>query len=87
MAISNYEHVGKTMEVLRQGLQPFIERELQVQYGKYWITKATAGWRNELNWPENAASPIGMSLPCCASRGSSGTRSSARPWALLSAHW
>ncbi|MBK9709775.1 MAG: DUF499 domain-containing protein [Kouleothrix sp.] len=57
MAITNYERVGKAMDLLRQGLHPFIERELQAQYGKYWITKVTAGWRNELNWSEDSDSP------------------------------
>lgn len=53
MAISNHERVGKTMELLRQGLQPFIERELQAHHGKYWITAVTAGWRNELTWADD----------------------------------
>ncbi len=53
MAISNYERVGKAMDLLRQGLQPFIEREFQAQYGKYWITTVTNGWRNELNWADD----------------------------------
>src|SRR5215216_3087301 len=57
MATTNYERVGKAMDLLRQGLHPFIERELQAQYGKYWITKVTAGWRNELNWSEDSDSP------------------------------
>jgi predicted AAA+ superfamily ATPase len=57
MAITNYERVGKAMDLLRQGLHPFIERELQAQYGKYWVTKVTAGWRNELNWSEDSDSP------------------------------
>ena len=29
MAITNHERVGKTMELLRQGLAPFVEREFQ----------------------------------------------------------
>ncbi|NTU78039.1 MAG: hypothetical protein HGA45_01340 [Chloroflexales bacterium] len=53
MALSNYERVGKTMELLRQGLLPFVERELQAQHGKYLVTKATAGWRNELTWADD----------------------------------
>jgi predicted AAA+ superfamily ATPase len=57
MATTNYERVGKAMDLLRQGLQPFIERELHAQYGKYWITTVTAGWRNELNWSEDADNP------------------------------
>ncbi|MFQ3591505.1 MAG: Swt1 family HEPN domain-containing protein, partial [Chloracidobacterium sp.] len=50
MAITNYERVGKTMELLRQGLQPYIERELQQRYGKYWVTTVTNGWPYELTW-------------------------------------
>jgi len=38
MAISNHERVGRSMELLRQGVQPFIERELQAHHGKYWVT-------------------------------------------------
>jgi len=52
MATTNYERVGKTMELLRQGLQPFVERELQAQHGKYWVTTVTTGWRNELTWAD-----------------------------------
>jgi predicted AAA+ superfamily ATPase len=53
MAISNYERVGKTMDLLRQGVQPFIERERQAQHGKYWVTSVTSGWRNELTWRDD----------------------------------
>ena len=52
MALSNYERVGKTMELLRQGLQPFVERELQAQHGTYWLTKTTAAWPNEISWDD-----------------------------------
>jgi predicted AAA+ superfamily ATPase len=57
MAITNYERVGKALELLRDGLRPFIERELSTKYGKYWITEATKGMQNELNWPEGADMP------------------------------
>ncbi len=53
MATTNYERVGKVMNLLRQGLHPFIERELQAQYGKYWVTTVSAGWRNELTWGDD----------------------------------
>ncbi|MGB9687203.1 MAG: hypothetical protein ACPLYX_11985, partial [Rectinema subterraneum] len=33
MAISNYERVGKTMELLRSGLAPFVEREVNSRMG------------------------------------------------------
>jgi hypothetical protein len=32
MAISNHERVGKAMDLLKQGLAPFIERELKSVY-------------------------------------------------------
>lgn len=57
MAITNYERVGKALEFLRDGLKPFVERECSAKYGKYWITKVTAGWQHDLNWPEGADLP------------------------------
>ena len=53
MATTNHERVGKTMDLLRQGLQPFVERELATHHGKYWVTTVTNGWRNELTWRDN----------------------------------
>lgn len=41
MAISNQERVGKAMELLRDGLKPFVERELQSVAGTSW-TQAVA---------------------------------------------
>ena len=35
MAISNYERVGKALELLRDGLTPFVSRELEAKLGKY----------------------------------------------------
>ncbi len=57
MAITNYERVGKALDLLRDGLYPFVQRELQAKLGKYWITEATAGWRNELTWPADQDEP------------------------------
>src|SRR5215207_6858894 len=58
MAITNYERVGKALDLLREGLQPFIQRELQAHFGKYWITEATAGWPpNALVWPADQEEP------------------------------
>jgi hypothetical protein len=36
MALSNQERVGKGMELLRDGLRPFIERELKARLGVSW---------------------------------------------------
>ena len=57
MAITNYERVGKALELLRDGLRPFVARELAARHGKYWITAVTASWPNELNWREGDAEP------------------------------
>ena len=36
MAISNSERIGKGLELLRDGLAPFVEREMQAQYKERW---------------------------------------------------
>ncbi len=48
MAITNRERVGKAMDLLSEGLKPFVERELLAERGKYWVTAVTANWQNEL---------------------------------------
>ena len=57
MAITNHERVGKTLDLLNQGLVPFVERELAARYGKYWITAVTANWPNDPKWPEDQEQP------------------------------
>lgn len=42
MAITNHERVGKMLDLLRDGLQPFIERELQAQYQQLWLEEVRA---------------------------------------------
>jgi predicted AAA+ superfamily ATPase len=57
MAITNYERVGKALELLRDGLRPFVARELQARHGTYWITAVTASWPNDLTWKEGEDEP------------------------------
>lgn len=57
MAITNHDRVGRALDLLKEGLRPFVERELKAYYGTYWITKATEHWRNDLVWPEDADEP------------------------------
>ena len=57
MAITNHERVGKTLDLLREGLLPFVQRELSSKYGKYWITKVTEDWQHDLNWSDDADLP------------------------------
>jgi len=37
MAITNHERVGKALDLLKDGLRPFIERELKAQYQQGWF--------------------------------------------------
>jgi len=39
MAVSNLERVGKALELLNKGLQPFVERELKTAYRDRWIVE------------------------------------------------
>jgi len=57
MAITNYERVAKAMNLLKDGLRPFVERELEAHHGKYWVTKVVEGWKHELTWPEGQEQP------------------------------
>lgn len=42
MAITNHERVGKALDLLKQGLQPFVERELKAQHAQLWFEEAKA---------------------------------------------
>ena len=42
MAITNHERVGKMLDLLRDGLRPFIERELKAQYQQLWLEEVRA---------------------------------------------
>jgi predicted AAA+ superfamily ATPase len=42
MAITNQERVGKAMDLLRDGLRPFAERELKAKHGERWATEVKA---------------------------------------------
>jgi len=47
MAITNHERVGRALELLRDGLLPFVTREMEHRHGKHWVTHATASWTHE----------------------------------------
>src|SRR3989442_5700456 len=42
MALSNHERVGKAMDLLKEGLRPFVEREMKVQHKQLWFEQAKA---------------------------------------------
>ncbi len=39
MAITNHERVGKTLELLKTGLGPFVEREFKAKFGENWASE------------------------------------------------
>jgi predicted AAA+ superfamily ATPase len=42
MAITNHERVGKALDQLKEGLQPFVERELKAKHAQLWFDQAKA---------------------------------------------
>jgi len=42
MAITNHERVGKALGLLKEGLRPFVEREMKAQHGQLWFEQAKA---------------------------------------------
>jgi predicted AAA+ superfamily ATPase len=57
MALSNHERVGKALDLLHEGLRPFVARELEAKHGKYWVTTVTAGWPRDLEWRDGDDAP------------------------------
>ena len=63
MAITNSERVGKALDVLKDGLRPFVERELKATYKNRWLDTAKPSfpdWQQPgkdgegLNWDSQA---------------------------------
>ncbi len=46
MSQSNRDRVGRALEILNTGLQPFIEREMQSAHGTCWLQEAAANLRD-----------------------------------------
>jgi predicted AAA+ superfamily ATPase len=42
MAVTNHDRIGKAMELLKEGLTPFVERELKAQHAQRWFEEARA---------------------------------------------
>src|SRR5437588_1613422 len=40
MAMTNHERVGKALDLLKDGLQPFVEREMKAQHAQMWLDQA-----------------------------------------------
>lgn len=53
MAITNRDRVGRAMDLLKDGLRPFVERELTAKFGKYWITEVTQSWKHDIGFEDD----------------------------------
>lgn len=45
MAITNHERIGKSLDLLKDGLQPFAEREMKTQHAQLWFEQVKASVR------------------------------------------
>lgn len=45
MAITNHERVGKALDMLKEGLRPFVEREMKSQHAQQWFEQMKASVR------------------------------------------
>ncbi len=60
MAITNYERVTKALNLLRDGLRPFVERELKSQYQQNWFEEIkTSLSPQQLSFASTESEPFG----------------------------
>ncbi len=50
MATTNYERVGRALDLLKDGLSPFVEREFEAHYHEGWNTQAAQTLRQDREW-------------------------------------
>lgn len=50
MAITNHDRVGKALTDLQLGLMPFVQRELEASYGRYWPARAKESLERSYGW-------------------------------------
>jgi hypothetical protein len=53
MATTNHDRVGKALELLRQGLAPYIEREMRAAYENQWRKQAAYSLKREADLPDD----------------------------------
>ena len=57
MAASNHERVGRALELLREGLRPFVEREFEARYADQWPVQVLQALRQERDWEGRNSEP------------------------------
>jgi len=53
MAKSNRNRIGDALDILNAGLAPFVEREMQAEFGDEWQDKCRQSWRENRDLVEN----------------------------------
>jgi hypothetical protein len=49
MAITNKERVGRALDLLKEGLYPFVEREMRSVYNEHWENHALSHLNEDRN--------------------------------------
>lgn len=52
MSMSNIQRIGKLMELLKEGLTPFVKAEMEACYGSSWMDEALRTLRRSEDWGE-----------------------------------
>ena len=50
MAITNHTRIGKGLELLKDGLRPFVEREMAAHLGSAWLSRAAQSLNRYSDW-------------------------------------
>lgn len=50
MALTNRDRVGKALELLQQGLRPFVQREMEAEYRTAWLKQAAYSLHKDEAW-------------------------------------
>ena len=50
MATTNADRVGSALDLLRQGLQPYVAREMEAAYGPPWTARAAESLHRDETW-------------------------------------
>ncbi len=62
MAVSNRDRVGRAMDLLREGLLPFVERELKAKHGDTWFEQARQALGTDTQAARSATTPEALDV-------------------------
>ncbi|MFZ2361600.1 MAG: Swt1 family HEPN domain-containing protein [Anaerolineae bacterium] len=53
MALTNRDRVGKALELLQQGLRPYVQREMEAEYRSAWLKQAAYSLHKDEGWADS----------------------------------